>query len=150
MNRFAPEIIPFVVSLEIICYLVQAFGVFGTMVSYPLGDISNLTTLQGWFSITPFSALVGGGAMLIGIAALLLRQNTYAIYAMLLFGFGIVFSGVSQIILAIPNTIGALIGAVDAINPTPGAMNPISFVVVVLVGYGMFWFLVSLVLQRDV
>jgi hypothetical protein len=146
----APEIIPLFLALEIICFLFQAFDVFGGIITYPLGDMSNLTTLQGFFSITPFSALVGGSAIVLGIAALLLRQNTYAIYACFIFGFGIVFTGISQIVLAVPNIIGALLNMVPAINPTPGGVNPFSFVIIVIVGYAMFWFLAALVMQRDV
>lgn len=150
MNRLAPEIIPLFVSLEIMCFLLQAFDVFGGIITYPLGDISNLTTLAGWFSITPFSALVGGGAVVTGIALLLLKQNTYAIYACFIFGFGIVFTGISQLVLAIPNTFGALLNMIPAVNPTPGGVNPFSFVLIIIVGYAMFWFIASLVLQRDV
>ena len=150
MNRLAPEIIPTVLALEIICYLFQAFDVFGGIVTYPLGSISNLVTLNGWFDISTFGALVGTGAVVTGIAMLLFRQNTYAIYACFIFGFGIIFTGVSQIVLAIPNMLGAILNMVPEINPVPGGVNPFSFVLIVIVGYAMFWFLASLVLQRDV
>ena len=150
MNRLAPEIIPVILSLEIVCYLFQAFDVFGGIITYPLGSISNLTTLESWFSITPFGALVGTGAVVTGIAMLLFRQNTYAIYACFIFGFGIIFTGVSQIVLAVPNMLGAILNMVPEINPVAGGVNPFSFVLIVIVGYAMFWFLASLVLQRDV
>jgi hypothetical protein len=118
---------------------------FGGLIQYPFGSAADLANIQGWFNIDLMKTLVGLGAIGIGIAMLLTRQNTYAIYAMLLFGFGIAFTIVGNFLLAIPNTLGALIP-----NPFPGSVNPFGVVIGVIVAYAGFWWLLSLVLQRDV
>jgi hypothetical protein len=146
MNKLFLEILPFGVALQIICYLMWAFDVFGGRLQYPLGDV---TAVQNVFSIDVYSVLLGiGGAAVIGIASLLLKTGTYAIYAMLLWGIGVAFKVVQTFFLAIPNTIGALIP--EAVNPLPGQVNPIAVAVAVIVGYAAFWWLFSLVVQRDV
>jgi undecaprenyl pyrophosphate phosphatase UppP len=74
---------------------------------------------------------------------------------MLLWGISMIFRVVQTFVYAIPNTIGALIP--DAINPFPPdpvtglyPLNPIAVAVAVIVGYAAFWWLFSLVVQRDV
>jgi hypothetical protein len=145
LNQLAKEIIPIVLALEIWCFLLQSFNVFGGLLIYPLGTNSSLLTLSGWFNISLLSGLVGGGAIAISIVGLLFRQNTYAIYALLIFGFGVLFNGVSSLVLAIPNTIGALFSLINM----PSITDPIAFVITIIIGYAMFWFLLKIVLQRD-
>lgn len=138
---------PFGVALQIVCYLLWAFNVFGGLVEYPLGDVSSI---QNVFSIDAYSILLGvGGAAIIGVASLLLRPGTYAIYAMLLWGIGTGFKVIQTFFLAIPNTIGALIPASTNPNPAVFPVNPIAVAVTVIIGYAAFWWLFSLVIQRD-
>ena len=141
------ELLPFFIALQIFCFLTWAFNIFGGAIQYPLGSVTDLTNTASWFGITPFSALVGAGAITIGIVALLFKANTYAIYAMLLFGVGIMFDIVQKLLFAIPNTILAL--TPEAINPTPGSTNPILVAITVLIGYAAFWYIFNLVVQRN-
>lgn len=147
MNRLFLEILPFGVALQLVCYLCWAFNVFGGMVQYPLGDVNSI---QSVFSLDVYSVLLGvGGAAIIGVASLLLRVGTYAIYAMLLWGIGTAFKVIQTFFLAIPNTIGALIPASTNPDPSIFPVNPIGVFVTVVIGYAAFWWLFSLVIQRD-
>lgn len=147
MNRLFLEILPFGVALQITCYLAWAFNIFGGLIQYPLGDVASI---QSVFSIDVYSVLLGvGGAAIIGVAALLLKPGTYAIYAMLLWGLGTAFRVIQTFFLAIPNTIGALIPPETNPNPALFAVNPIGVVITVVIGYAAFWWLFSLVIQRD-
>jgi hypothetical protein len=74
---------------------------------------------------------------------------------MLLWGIGTAFKVIQTFFLAIPNTIAALVP--NDINPFPPdpitgvyPTNPIAVAVAVIVGYAAFWFLFSLVIQREV
>ncbi len=79
---------------------------------------------------------------------LLLKPGTYAIYAMLLVAIGMMFNIVQTFVLAIPQTMAALIP--EDINPIPGSPNPIGIAIAVVSGYAAFWWFFSLVIQRDV
>ncbi|MFA5366220.1 MAG: hypothetical protein WC325_13645 [Candidatus Bathyarchaeia archaeon] len=136
------------VSVQAVCYLFWAFNLFGGLIEYPLGDVSSLSTL---FSIDTFSVLIGiGGAIGIGLAALLLKQGTYAIYAMLLWAIGCMFKVVQTFVLVIPNTIGALLPASTNPNPALFPVNPILVVVSLFFALGAWLFMFGLVIQRDV
>lgn len=147
MNELLKEILPFGLALQIACYLLWAFNVFGGLIQYPLGDV---TSINGVFDIGVYDVLLGiGGAAIIGVVSMMLRTGITAVYTMLLWAFSVAFKVVQTFVLAIPNTIGALIPA--EINPNPDLfpVNPIGVAVAVIVGYGAFWWLFSLVLQRD-
>ena len=147
MNRLFLEILPFGVALQITCYIFWAFNIFGSSLQYPLGDVNSI---QSVFSVDVFSVLLGlGGAAIIGVAALLFRPNTYAIYAMLLFALGCAFKVVQTFFLAIPNFIAALIPVETNPSVTAFPIHPFIVVITVIVGYAAFWWLFSLVLQRD-
>lgn len=146
--RLLYAFIVFAVSLQVTCYLFWAFNIFGGRIEYPLGDVASLSSL---FSIDAFSVLVGvGGAVGIGLAMLLLKQGTYAIYAMLLWGFGCVFNVIKTFVLVVPNTIGALLPAATNPNPSLFPVNPLLVVIVFFFSFGAWWFLLSLVLQREI
>jgi len=135
------------VAIQIVCYLFWAFDVFGGLIDYPLGDISSL---ENTFSINIYSALIGvGGAALIGLAALLLKQGVYAVYAMLLWGIGVMFSVVQTFILAIPNTLAALLPAATNPNPTLFPTNPLIIVISMFFAFGAWMYMFGLVIQRE-
>lgn len=147
MNKLFTELLPFGIALQIAAYVLWAYNVFGGLVQYPLGDVSSIT---GIFDVNVYSVLLGvGGAAIIGVASLMLRTGITAVYAMLLWGFGVAFRVVQTFFLAIPNTIGALIPA--ELNPDPALfpVNPIGVIVSIVIGYAAFWWLFSLVIQRD-
>ncbi|MFA5365148.1 MAG: hypothetical protein WC325_08225 [Candidatus Bathyarchaeia archaeon] len=139
----------FAVALQSVCYLCWAFNVFGGLIEYPLGDVS---TLQNVFSVDlTFSVLVGiGGAVGIGLAMLLLKAGTYAIYAMLLWAIGVMFNVFQTFVLVIPNTIGALLPESTNPNPALFPINPIIVVISIFFAMGAWLYFFSLVIQRDV
>ena len=147
MNTLFKDLTLLYVCLNVFAYLFWQFNIFGGSIVYPFGSAADLTNISSWFSINLFSGLVGAGAIGIGLAALLLKANTYAVYAMVIFGVGIMFNIVQKFLLAIPNTLGALIP--EAINPTPGSINPISIAIGVIVAYAVFWALFNTIFQRE-
>lgn len=140
----------FAICFQAFCYLSWAFKIFGPSFTYPYGDASTLNNLNDMFAITAYSALIGGVGVLTGIAALLLRQGTYALYAVMIFVFGIFFKLVTGFVTAIPNTISAIIAIAggDAINPMPGQANPIFLVVGMFTVFGAFFYLAEMATQR--
>lgn len=137
----------FTVSLQSVCYLFFAFNVFGGVLEYPLGDVSQLSTV---FSIDTYSVLIGvGGAAIIGLAALMFKVGTTAVYAMLLWAIGCMFNVVKTFVVVIPNTIGALIPA--STNPDVAAFPIHPFIVVVMFwfSFGAWLYFFGLVIQRE-
>lgn len=136
----------FGVALQLTSYLLWAFNVFGGIISYPLGDVSSLNNI---FSLSLFDAVIGvGGAAAIGLAALLLRQGTYAIYAMLLWGIGSMFKVIQTFFLVIPNTLGALIPPEANPNPAVFPVNPLIVVLAAIFLFAAWVYLFKLVIQR--
>jgi hypothetical protein len=139
----------FAISLQLTSYLLWSFNFFGGIIQYPFGSAADLNNLSDIFSLTSFNALLGiGGAVLIGLAALLLKAQTYALYAMLIWAIGIFFNIVKGFVLAIPNTLAALLPS--STNPIPGSVNPIQVAIGFIVLFAGFIFLIELVIQRNV
>lgn len=137
----------FGVSVQMVCYLFWAFNFFGGLVEYPLGDVSSVASI---FSVDVYSVLLGiGGGLAIGLAALLLKQGTYAIYGMLIWGFGCLFKVVQTFFLVIPNTLGALLPPETNPNPELFPINPIIVVIGVLFAFFAWIYFFGLVVQRD-
>jgi hypothetical protein len=144
------------VSLQLSCYLLWGFNFFGGLIQYPLGNVSDLSSI---FSIDAFHVLVGvGGGLAIGLAALLLKQGVYAIYAMLLWAIGVMFNLISTFFLAIPNTIGAFLPASTnplaytngVFDPTVSPLtNPIIIFIGIIFAFGAWMYMFGLVIQRD-
>lgn len=130
----------FGVCLQLGAYLVWSFNVVPGIV-YPLGQASDITDLNNLFSINAFSALVGLTGVGIGIAAILLRANTYAVFAVLLFAIGVFFRVVQTFVLAIPNAVAAII-------PASWGGGPIQVVVGAIVVFAGFMYLFELAIQR--
>lgn len=137
----------FGVSLQVTCYLFWAFDFFGDLISYPLGDVSSL---QNVFSIDGYTVLIGiGGGIAIGLASLLLRQGTNAIYALLIWAIGCIFSVIRSFFLVIPNVIGAFFPPETNPNPATFGTNPIIVVIGIIFVFGAWMYLFGLVIQRD-
>jgi len=139
----------FGVAFQIVAYLFWAFDVC-PFIEYPI----SVDSIQNSFTITPFSLMfAGAGAAAIGLAAMLLRAGTYAVYAMLLWAIGTILPVVSNFFLAIPNTLGALMpflfSANAPSNPFPGETNPLFAVIIVIFTFSAYWFLFRLVTQRN-
>lgn len=137
----------FGVALQVTCYLFWAFNAFGGIMNYPLGDVSSVTNV---FSLNVNSGLLSViGISVIGVAALLLRQGTYAIYAMIIFAIGCMFTVFQTFFLAIPNTIGALIPPEANPNPSVFSVNPIIIAISAIFLFSAWMYFFGLVIQRD-
>jgi hypothetical protein len=146
----------FGVSLQVIAYIFWAFNVFGAMgLIYPFGSASGalagITSISSAFALTWWTGLIGGVAIALGIAGLLLRANTYALYAVLLFAIGIFIKDVAPFFLAIPNTLAAIINGVGGnTNPLSSGPNPIDVAVGAIFVFALFFYVAELALQRKV
>ena len=148
MARLFYNIMVLAICIQLVSYSLWSFNFFGGLIQYPFGSATDLNNLSNMFSITSFNALLGiGGAALIGLAALLLRQGTYALYAMLLWAIGVFFNIVKGFVLAIPNTVAALLPS--STNPGSG-VNPLQVVIGFIVLFAGFMFLFEMVIQRNV
>jgi hypothetical protein len=145
LNKFFTNILIFGLAMNVILYIFGAFN-FDPQVQYP----GSLSTMTSWFNLSPFNLLfTGATAAVVGVASLLLRQGTYAIYAMLLAALGMVIGPVQAFILAIPNAIGMWLPASTNPNPTLFPINPIVVVVGLIFSFAAYWFIFGLVIQRD-
>lgn len=154
--RMFYTLLVFGVSIQIAAYLFWAFKVV-PFIDYPI-ELENTTQI---FSLDNFSwqFLMGaGGAVGIGLAMLLLRQGTYAIYAILIWVIGVFLPFTSGFFLAIPNTVGALIPAPlwDLINPlnpdlATGAYptHPFMIVIVLIFAFSAWIMMMELLTQRN-
>ena len=146
LNKLFTNLLILGMSINIALYLFGAFSI-DPQVQIP----GSLSTMTSWFNLSPFNLLfTGATAAVVGVAALLLRQGTYAIYAMLLAALGMVIAPVQAFILAIPNLLGMLLPASTNPNPTLFPINPITVVVGLLFAFGAYWFIFGLVIQRDI
>ena len=146
LNNFFSTLLVIGLLFNCSLYLLNAFEVLPT-VSIPIQ--TDFTTWEGWFSLDNLAyKVLGIGALAISVVALLFKANTYAIYALLIVGLGCVIQPIQEFIFVIPNTLGLLLP--EAANPTPGLVNPIIAVFGVIFGFFAFWFILSIVIQRDV
>lgn len=139
------SLLVFGIALQCTCYLFQAFDVLP--VTYPY----SITSLEGYFSIENIIrevTMAVGGAALIGIIGLLLRQNTYAVYGMAIWGISMFIPVVNDFFLTIPNTLTALVPA--EIMPEGYAVNPILVVIGVIFAVSAWLFLMELITQRQI
>jgi hypothetical protein len=136
------------IALQITAWIFWVFNVC-PYITYPLG---NAQALEETFSIDLFDLMfTGTGLVVIGLAGLLLRQGTYAIYAMVIWAIGTIIPFIRNTFLAIPNTIGGLLNLV-----TSSYADAETYVYVlttafsIIFAYAAFWWLFNLVIQRDV
>lgn len=145
----------FGISLQIAAYLFWAFTVVPS-VAYPISIADTMNV----FSLDKFSwqFMMGvGGAVGIGLAMLLLRQGTYALYAILIWVMGVFLPFTTGFFLAIPNTIGALIPTDlwNLTNPFPPnatntyPMHPLMVVIVLLFAFSAWIMMMELLTQRN-
>lgn len=140
--------------MNCVLYLFNVFGFNPPQVQYP----GSLSTMTSWFNLEPFNLLfTGATAAIVGVAALLLKQGTYAIYAMLLAALGMIIAPVQAFIIAIPNAIGTWIPKeanplaynAGVYNPDYTGINPIVTVISLIFAFAAYWFIFGLVIQRD-
>jgi hypothetical protein len=146
MSKLFINALVFGIAFQLTCYLMWSFNVFGGLVQYPLGTAPDLNNLNNMFSIDLWSGLIGATGVVTGIAMLLLRQGTYALYALLIFALGIFFNIIKGFLIAIPNTIA---GIVSMSGLSSAIMGPIATVIGVICVFGGFMYFFGLVIQRD-
>ncbi len=130
----------FTIFVNIAMYLLQVFGVVGVSTAPQYSPM----TLYTKFSIDVFVrnfTLTGVGSVAIMLAGLLLRQGTYALYAMTVFAICTFIPIISDFLLAIPNLIDSVIPA--AMNPLYPAANPIGLIFTAIFGFAAFMFLME-------
>jgi hypothetical protein len=141
-------------TISIVTYL---FGVYNVVPNVHF-QFTQLQSWTDWFSFTPLTLLLTGvGTVIAGLVSVLLKANTYAIYAMLIAALGLIIRPIQEILTAIPTAIGLWLpneanpfAYTNGIyNPNYTGLNPITVVVSALFLFAGFWFVLSLVIQRD-
>lgn len=157
LNKFFTNLLIFGLALNCVIFL---FGVFNFGPPNMNMSFMDLTTWNGWFDFSPWNLMFTGAAIAgMTLAAILLRQNTYAIYALLLAALGMIVRPIYEFMTAIPNAIGAwlpdstnplYVPDINGVYPNPVPPNPILVVILLLFGFAAFWFVFGLVVQRDI
>jgi hypothetical protein len=149
MGNLMYSILVFGVALQLVSYLLWSFNVFAGMIQYPFGTAADMNNMQNMFKLDVWMALISGTGVVIGVAALLLRQGTYALYALLIFAIGVFYRVIVPFLIVIPNTVAALLPA--STNPLgPNTINPIQVALGLIVGFAIFIFMFELVVQRKI
>jgi hypothetical protein len=111
-------------------------------------------SLEGFLSNFTY-AIAGAGA--IGVVSLLLRQNTYALYAPMIFAVGAFIPLVNNFLFAIPNTIRAVVTLYPDLVPAGFSfplgdiiIDPYSVVVLVIQTALGYFFIMGVVTQREI
>lgn len=141
-------------SISVVTYL---FGIYNVdpQIHFPFTPLKNWTD---WFNITPLGLMLTGlGTVIAGLVSVLLRSGTYAVYAMLIAALGLIITPIQQIVTAIPTAISMwLPNEANPLAYTNGiydssytGLNPITIVISLLFMFAAFWFILSLVVQRD-
>lgn len=147
----------FGISFEICAYLVWVFQVIPpNIIQYPFGSAADMMNLQNMFKIDVWMALISGTGVIVGIAVLLLRSGTYALYALLIFALGVFYRVLVPFLIVIPNTIAALLP--NSTNPNFTMVNgspvygpnPFQIVLGIIVGFAIFTFIYETVVQRKI
>lgn len=143
-------IIFFVVALQSSCYLCTAFEVFGPNITYPLGSGNNLNDLTGYFDIERlgFTSLMGlgGGAIAATLLGIVTRNGTYALYTMLIFGFGSFIPLAQNFVLALPNT---LTGIFESVGVGASITSPLLLTFGVWLGMWVALSIFGLIFNRE-
>jgi len=144
------NILLFALLLSLAAWLIQVFGLvpFVDMpAKYSPTDISGMFTLEVFTKNFMWTVAAGVAA---GIAGLLLRQNTYALYALVIFAVATFLPIISGIVMAIPNMIDAIMYMYPAYNPFSGVAtgvlagtNPYSMIFAALGYFAAFFFLMD-------
>jgi hypothetical protein len=141
-----------VLAVNVACWIVQVFNLvpFSLPPEFSPTDIASMFTLNRFLN----NFLYSGVAVVAGLATLLLRQNTFALYALVIFIVGLFLPLVSGFITAIPRLIEGIMALYPAYNPFEGSMlgftNPYSIVIMAFGAFAAFMFIVGQVSGREV
>jgi hypothetical protein len=139
-------------AVNMACFLVQIFDLvpFSLPAEFSPTDIAGMFTLENFLR----NFIYSGVAVVAGLATLLLRQNTFALYALVIFVVGLFLPLVSGFIKAIPNLIEGVMALYPEYNPFSGSMlgftNPYSIVLFAFGCFAAFMFIVGQVSGREI
>jgi len=149
--KFMYNIILLGFLLNLCVWLVQIFA----LAPADLPAKYNPLDLQNMFSVDIFVRnfmWTVGAAMAAGVAAILLRQNTYALYALTIFVVGAFIPIVNNFIFAFPNLIDSIMFMYPQYNPFSSVLsgpfagtNPYSLVFVAVGYFAAFFFLIDII-----
>jgi hypothetical protein len=149
INKMFWSMLWFGICLQLAAYLCWAYDVFGGNIVYPIA--TDAPNIAGIFTVTPYTTMfMGAGAAAIGVAAIVTRQGTYALYVILVWCIGCFITNVSGFFLAIPNTIGALIPQATNPNPIAFPIHPLVQILVIFGAVTIWCTLFGFAMQRDV
>ena len=156
MSNLMYDILIFGICVQITAGLLWSFNFFGGLIQYPFGSAGDWLNMQNTFKPDVWMVLISGSGVVIGVLALLFKQGTYALYALLIFAMGIFYKVVVPFMLVIPNTVAALLP--NSTNPNYTivnglpvyGINPIQVAIGIIVGFAIFIFLLEFVIQRKV
>ena len=148
------ELLIFGLCLNSFLFLLQAYG-FGPVV-FAIGDLSQWQT---WFSLGPDAALTlifsGATAVSIGVAGLLFKNGTYALYAMLIAALCVIIAPVRYFLTAIPNLISVVVTtSITGTGASAAQAAALSSPIMVIIGFlfvvSAFLFIFSKVIGSEV
>ena len=134
MSKLFYSVLLFGICLQCSAYL---FNVFQILPQQMVNG--NITGITSTFSIAHFNSFTvigaASGAAIIGIVSLLLKQNTFAIFGMILWAIAMFIPLVGPFFLAIPTFFASL--------QLPGTVTqPIIYgLLTPVVAFALFWFL---------
>jgi len=150
--RLMYNIFLIVLTINLACWIVQVFN----LVPFSLPPEFNPTDIASMFTLENFlrNFMYSGIAVVAGLATLLLRQNTFAIYALVIFVVGLFLPLVSRFITAIPNLIEGIMVLYPQYNPFNGSIlgftNPYSILLMAIGTFAAFMFIVGQVSGREI
>jgi hypothetical protein len=114
-------------------------------------------SIMGMFSLNLFrnNFMYVGVGVAAGLAGLLLRQNTFALYALVIFAVASFIPIISNVIYALPNMIDTIMTLYPAYNPFAstggvlGGTNPYSLLLAAIGGFAAWIFLMDMVSGRQ-
>lgn len=141
MAQLFMSALEFGIAVQLTAYIIWSFNLLHGLIVYPLGSAADINNLNNLFSLNLWSGLIGGAGIVISIVMLLMRQGTYALYAMLIMAISIFFNIVKGFVLAIPNLVSAIVPSSYA--------GPIQIVIGIITLFGGFLYIFGLVIQRN-
>lgn len=141
------NIILFAFLFNLSAWLIQVFS----LTPMDLPAKYNPTELGGIFTLDVFARNFSwaGIAVAAGLAGLLLRQNTYAVYALIIFAIATFIPIINTFIYAIPNMIDAVMYLYPEYNPFAlsggifAGTNPYSLILIAVGTFAGFFFLMD-------
>lgn len=147
-----------IVALQSACFLFASFDVYPGL-EYPIGAPSTMLDLSSYFDFERLGFLTligfGGGAIAASVTGILTRNGTFAVYAMAIFGFGSFIPVIQYFVLAIPNTLGALVNAtmINSVIIDSAGTSAWTPILTTLGLWAAVWgalFVFGLIFQRDI